>query len=54
MNFLSTQELETLRNFDTPTICNAIEAFGVRARTEGFTSPGLKLQVSNGNKPMVG
>ncbi len=33
---LSASELEALRGFSTPTICNAIETFGVRRRDEGF------------------
>lgn len=33
---LTTEQLEALRAIDTPTICNAIETFGVRDRTEGF------------------
>lgn len=33
---LSLAELESLRRFSTPTICNAIETFGVRPRNEGF------------------
>ncbi len=33
---LSASELEALRGFSTPTICNAIETFGVRGRDEGF------------------
>ena len=54
MKFLTKDELEVLRKFDTPTICNAIEGFGVRDRTEGFTRPGLRRWVSWGDKPMVG
>jgi 4-hydroxy-4-methyl-2-oxoglutarate aldolase len=33
--------LEAIRQFDTCTIANAIEQFGVRLRNEGFTHPGL-------------
>jgi regulator of RNase E activity RraA len=33
---LSAGELEELRGYSTPTICNAIETFGVRGRHEGF------------------
>jgi 4-hydroxy-4-methyl-2-oxoglutarate aldolase len=33
---LSPDQIEALRAFDTPTICNAIEKFGVRGRIEGF------------------
>lgn len=33
---LPSSYLESLRRFSTPTICNAIETFGLRPRTEGF------------------
>jgi regulator of RNase E activity RraA len=33
---LTPQEVETLRQIDTPTVCNAIETFNVRGRVEGF------------------
>ncbi len=33
---LSAEQLATLRALDTPTVCNAIEAFKVRGRVEGF------------------
>jgi len=33
--------LEAIRQFDTCTIANAIEQFGVRLRNEGYTRPGL-------------
>lgn len=36
MSVITPAVLEKLRQFDTPTICNIIELFGVRARTEGF------------------
>ncbi len=39
---------------DTPTICNAIEGFGVRAKTTGYTDTSLRLRVSMEDKPMVG
>ena len=54
MELLSLNELEALRNFDSCTVCNAIEGFGIRGRAEGFTRPGLHLQVAWGEKPMVG
>ncbi len=34
--------IESIRAFDTCTIANAIETFGVRLRNEGFTRPGLR------------
>jgi len=39
---LTTERLEALRQFDTCTIANAIERFGVRLRNQGFTQPGLQ------------
>jgi regulator of RNase E activity RraA len=33
---LSERQVEKLRQFDTPTICNAIELFAVRPRNEGY------------------
>lgn len=36
MDALSANVLEKLRTFDTPTICNLIELFEVRARTAGY------------------
>jgi len=39
---LTREELEALRQFSTPTISNAIEAFGVRPRNEGFMSPQIR------------
>jgi regulator of RNase E activity RraA len=38
---LDSQQLEAILRFDTCTIANAIECFGVRLRNEGFTRPGL-------------
>ena len=33
---LTSEQIEALRAVDTPTVCNAIERFGVRGRVEGF------------------
>lgn len=33
---LSTEALELLRKYDTPTVCNVIELFGVRPNTSGY------------------
>ncbi len=38
---LSPATLAAIREFDTCTIANAIERFGVRLRNEGYTRPGL-------------
>ena len=45
--------LEALRGFDSPTVSNAIEAFGVRDLTEGYASLELRCQFPN-LEPMVG
>ena len=54
MKLLTFKQIEELREFDTPTISNAIETFNIRSRAEGFTRPSLVMRVSNGEKPMVG
>jgi regulator of RNase E activity RraA len=41
MGNLPQETLDSLKQFDTCTIANAIEEFGVRLRNEGFTRPGL-------------
>ena len=45
--------LEALRGFDSPTVSNAIEAFGVRDLTEGYASMDLRCQLPD-LEPMVG
>jgi regulator of RNase E activity RraA len=47
------ESLDALRLFDTCTIANAIEEFGVRLRNEGFTRPGLRC-VTNGSPQLLG
>lgn len=42
MQYLNNEQLEELKRFDTPTVANAVEVFGLRARTEGFTSPKIR------------
>lgn len=54
MEILTQKQLDALARFDTPTICNAIEAFKVRGRTEGFTAPGLSMRAAMDDRPMVG
>jgi regulator of RNase E activity RraA len=50
---LTEAQLEELRRFDTPTVWNALEGFGLRPNTAGFTHPGLSLRTPNA-KPLVG
>lgn len=54
MSLLTREQLDALAMFDTPTICNAIESFQIRGRTEGFTRSELRLRTSMSDKPMVG
>jgi regulator of RNase E activity RraA len=39
---LTTAELEALRQITSPTICNAIETFKVRSRSEGFMNSSIR------------
>ncbi len=43
---LTPEQFEAILQFDTCTIANAIETFGVRLNNEGFTRPGLKCITS--------
>ena len=53
MNYLTQEQLNELKQFDSPTIYNAIDSFHLRDATCGFTKPGLTLQVPL-KEPMVG
>jgi regulator of RNase E activity RraA len=53
MEYLSQIQLDELREYDTPTVCNAIECFGIRKNTEGYMKPGMVLRTKN-KKPVVG
>ncbi len=50
---LTAAQIEELKEFDTPTIANAIEFFGIRPRTEGFMRPAIRKVFDNGRR-MVG
>jgi len=50
---LTERQLEELRQFDSPTVSNAIELFDVRPRTEGFMGPEIRC-ILPCEKPMVG
>jgi hypothetical protein len=52
-SMLSPAQLEAIQQFDTCTIANAIEQFGVRLRNEGFTRPGLHC-VTRGSTRVLG
>jgi regulator of RNase E activity RraA len=53
MAMLSAEQLEELKKFDSPTVCNAIERFKVRGRTEGFLSPRIR-QIIPYETPLAG
>ena len=50
---LSSEDLELLRRFDTPTVCNVIELFGVRPRHVGYMDARIKACFPE-LPPMVG
>lgn len=50
---LTKEQLEELRQFDTPTVWNALEGYKLRPNTTGFSYPGLLLRTPQ-DKPMVG
>ncbi len=39
---VSLEQLEALKQFDGPTICNALEFFSLRPKTTGFLKPGIR------------
>lgn len=50
---LTKEQLEELRQFDAPTVNNALETFGTKYRIEGFMKPGM-LPRTKLDKPMIG
>lgn len=50
---IDSKTLQQLSQFDTPTICNAIEMFGMRPRSAGYTDGRIRAAFS-GLPPMVG
>ena len=50
---ISGEVFNAIRQYDTCTIANAIEKFGVRLRNEGFTHPGLRC-ATGGSPRMLG
>jgi regulator of RNase E activity RraA len=51
--YLTKEQLEELKQFDTPTVWNALEGFKLRPNITGFSWPGLMLMTPQ-TKPMVG
>lgn len=50
---LTKDQLNELKKFDTPTICNTIESFNVRKNTEGFMKPEIKCIIQY-KEPVIG
>ena len=50
---LTKLQLEELKKFDTPTICNAIESFNIRKNTEGYMKPDIKCIIPY-KEPVIG
>ncbi len=50
---LTTEQLEELRRFDSPTICNALERFKLRPRSEGYLPPSIR-SIFTYDKPFIG
>ncbi len=50
---LNAAQLEELRQFDSPTVCNAIQRFGLRAKTEGFMRSEIRA-ILRPERPFVG
>ena len=53
MTTINSGVLDRLRRFDTPTICNVIELFGVRPHTDGFMDDRIRADFPE-LPPMVG
>ncbi len=50
---LTKKQIELLRKYDTPTVCNVIELFNVRPRNQGYMNAGIKACFPE-LPPMVG
>lgn len=53
MERLSAEQLNELKQFDSPTVCNALERFGLRPKNEGFLSHRIK-QIQPYGTPLIG
>lgn len=53
MQKLTLEQLEEIRNFDVPTINNALERFNLRSKVEGYMSPLIK-QIIPYERTMIG
>lgn len=50
---ITQEQINELKQFDSPTICNAIECFNLRPRSTGFLPPQIKEIIHYG-EPMIG
>ncbi len=50
---ITMEQIHELESFDSATLCNAIEWFGVRSRLEGFLPGSIKCMINRG-KPYIG
>lgn len=53
MKLLNSSQIEELKQFDTPTVCNAVERFNLRSKISGFMNPKIKA-VFPDRRPVVG
>jgi regulator of RNase E activity RraA len=53
MSLLTVAQIEEIRNFDVPTISNALERFNLRSKVEGYMTPSIK-QVIFYERTMIG
>ncbi len=53
MSTLTTQDLELLAKYDTPTVCNVIELFDIKSRTKGYMGKSI-ISCFPEMPPMVG
>lgn len=50
---LNLSQINELAQFDSPTVCNAIESFHIRPRTDGFMTPDIK-SILKCQRPYIG
>ena len=53
MSLLTNDQINELKNFNVPTIANAIEIFNIRPRTKGFMSSDIK-SIFSYDEPQIG
>lgn len=50
---ITLEQMEALRRYDSPTICNAMETFNIRSRIEGYLHYSIKAQFPC-ERPIIG